>query len=304
MANQTGHDDSNRMSNEYRFIRYEIDPDGLATITFDRPEQMNALLWPMMEEMKAALKRAERDPAAKVIILKGAGRCFSVGYDLQETPPEKVGPGVGPADGTHEPRGVPEYGRGVWNSRAHVQGHIEYERTIWELWKPVIAQVHGYALAGASTVALACDLTMMADDARIGYPPSRWLAPGDNVGIYCFVAGLKKSKEMMFGRIFSGKEAARIGMINYSFPAERLEDETRAIARRIATIPSELLMLNKSVCNRVWEMIGIKTGMEMAGEFDSLAHLADTARPMREAIEKHGSLSAALKELNKPWGGV
>jgi enoyl-CoA hydratase len=292
------------MTTHYEFIQYELDAAGLATITLNSPERMNALSWPMMEELKAALKAAEKDPAARVIILRGAGTCFSVGYDFQETPPNALAPGVGPADGTHEPRGVPEYGRGIWNSRAHVQGHIEYERVIWELWKPVIAQVHGYALAGASTVALACDLTMMSDDAKIGYPPTRWLAPGDNVAIYCYVAGLKKSKEMMFGRMFSGKEAAAMGMINYSFPEEKLEEETRALARRIATIPAELLMLNKSVCNRVWEMMGIKTAMEVGGEFDSLAHLANTARPIKEAMDRLGSLSAALKELNKPWGGV
>ena len=292
------------MSNPYQFIQYEVDSEGLATITLNRPERMNALSWPMMEEVKAALKAAEKDPIARVIILRGAGHCFSVGYDFEETPPDVVRPGAGPADGSHEPRGVPEYGRGVWNSRAHVQGHIEYERVIWELWKPVIAQVHGYALAGASTVALACDLTLMADDARIGYPPTRWLAPGDNVAIYAFVAGLKKSKELLFGKIFSGKEAADIGMINYSYPVESLEQETRALARRIASIPPELLMLNKSLVNRVWELIGIKTAMEIGGEFDSLAHLANTARPIREAMERHGSLSAALREVNKPWGGV
>jgi enoyl-CoA hydratase len=288
----------------YEHIQYEVDGAGLATITLNSPERMNALSWPMMEEVKAALKAAEKDPKARVIILRGAGKCFSVGYDFQETSPDEIGPGIGPADGTHEPRGVPDYGRGIWNSRAHVQGHIEYERTIWELWKPVIAQVHGYALAGASTVALACDLTMMSDDAKIGYPPTRWLAPGDNVAIYCYVAGLKKSKEMMFGRMFSGKEAADIGMINYSFPEAKLEEETRAIAKRIATIPAELLMLNKQVCNRVWEMMNIKTAMEVGGEFDSLAHLAYTGRPIKEAMDRHGSLSAALKELNKPWGGV
>ena len=289
---------------DYQHILYEVDSDGIATITFNEPERLNAFSWPMMEEFKACLKYAEKDTSAHVIILKGAGRCFSPGYDFKETPPDVVKPGYGPADGKEEPRGVPEYGRGIWNSRAHVQDHIEYERLIWDLWKPVIAQVHGYALGGASTIALSCDLTMMADDAKIGYPPTRWLAPGDNVAVFCFTAGLKKAKEMMFGRIFNGKEAADIGMINYSWPAERLEAETRAIAKRIATIPPELLMLNKSLANRVWEIIGIKTAMEVGGEFDSLAHLANTARPIAEAMQRTGSLTAALKELNKPWGGV
>ena len=285
-------------------IEYAVDSEGICTVTFNRPEQMNAFSWPMMEELKAALQRAEKDTSAHVIVLRGAGRCFSVGYDFRETPPDVIRPGMGPSDGKHDPRGVPEYGRGIWNSRAHVQGHIEYEKVIWDLWKPVIAQVHGCALGGGSTLALVCDLTLMADDARIGYPPTRWLAPGDNTAVFAFVAGLKKGKEMMYGRMFSGKEAADIGMINYSWPADRLEAETRAIARRIATIPPELLMLNKSLANRVWEIIGIKTAMEVGGEFDSLAHLANTARPIAEAMQRTGSLTAALKELNKPWGGV
>jgi enoyl-CoA hydratase len=292
------------MPDKHEYLNYEVDADGLATVTFNRPDAMNAFSWPMMEELKAVLQYAEKDPSAHVIILRGAGRCFSVGYDFRETPPHVIQPGAGPSDGTHDPRGVPAYGRSVWNSRAHVQGHIEYERFIWDLWKPVIAQVHGYALGGGSTLALTCDLTMMADDAKIGYPPTRWLAPGDNTAVYAFMAGLKKSKEMMFGRMFSGREAADIGMINYSFPADRLEPETRAIARSIATIPAELLMLNKQMINRVWELVGIKTAMEFAGEFDSLAHLSYTARPIKEAIERHGSLADAMRELNKPWGGV
>lgn len=285
-------------------LEYAVDADGICSITFNRPDIMNAFSWPMMEELKAALQHAEKDTAARVIILKGAGRCFSVGYDFRETPPDVIRPGRGPSDGTHDPRGVPEYGRGVWNSRAHVQGHIQYEKLIWDLWKPVIAQVHGYALGGGSTLALTCDLTYMADDAKIGYPPTRWLAPGDNTAVFAFVAGLKKGKEMMFGRVFSGKEAAEIGMINESFPPAELEEGTRAIARRIATIPPELLMLNKSMFNRVWEIVGVKTAMEVAGEFDSLAHLANCAQPIKEAIEKHGSLADAMRELNKPWGGV
>jgi enoyl-CoA hydratase len=288
----------------WKHLQYAVDSEGICTITFNRPDTMNAFSWPMMEELKAALQHAEKDTSAHVIILKGAGRCFSVGYDFRETPPDVIRPGQGPSDGSHDPRGVPDYGRGVWNSRAHVQGHIEYEKLIWDLWKPVIAQVHGYALGGGSTLALTCDLTMMADDAKIGYPPTRWLAPGDNTAVFAFVAGLKKGKEMMYGRMFSGKEAAEIGMINYSFPADELEEGTRAVARRIATIPPELLMLNKSMFNRVWEIIGIKTAMELAGEFDSLAHLANCAKPIKDAIEKHGSLADAMRELNKPWGGV
>ncbi|ODU69711.1 MAG: hypothetical protein ABT05_02050, partial [Lautropia sp. SCN 66-9] len=214
------------------FVLYERE-GRIAYLTFNRPEVRNALCWPLMERMEKLLKQAETDPEVRVIVLRGAGSCFSTGYDLRESDPTQIQPGVGPADGTHEPRGVPAYGRGIWNSRAHVQGHIHYDQVVWGLWKPVIAQVHGFALAGASTLALACDLTIMADDAKIGYPPTRWLASGDNIGLYSFLAGLKVAREMSYGRMLNGIEAVQSGLANRHFPAEKLAEETRRIAEEI-----------------------------------------------------------------------
>jgi enoyl-CoA hydratase len=285
------------------FLLYEKQ-GRLAYLTLNRPKQLNALCWPLMAAIEKKLKALERDPEIGVIILRGAGRGFSSGYDLQETDPMNMVKGDGPADGTHEPKGVPDYGRGIWNSRAHVQGHVHYDQVIWNLWKPVIAQVHGFALAGASTLAVACDLTIMADDAKIGYPPNRWLAVGDNIGIYSFMAGLKRAREMSYGRILNGKEAYECGLATRHFPAASLEEETRKIAEDIAAIDPELLMLNKMVVNRMWEMMGIRTAMEVSGEFDSLCHMSDTGRALRESIKKHGGLSAGLRAINARWGGI
>lgn len=274
-------------------------------VTLNRPHVLNALCWPLMERLKAVLLAAERNLDVSVIVLRGAGKCFSTGYDFHETRPQEISPGEGPGDGAHEPRGVSDYGRGVWNSRAHVQDHIAYDMLVWNLWKPVISQVHGFALAGGSTLALACDLTFMADDAKLGYPPTRWLATGDNVGIYSYLAGLKKAREMSYGRMFTGKECAEIGLANYSYPQDELAQRTREEAERIAQIEPELLMLNKMVVNRTWEIRGIKTAMEVAGEFDTISHLAYTARPMVEALRRNGDdLAKALKELNQGWGGL
>ena len=284
-------------------ILYERD-GRIAYLTLNRPKLMNALCWPLMEQLEVLLKKAEQDPEVGVIILRVAGKCFSSGYDLKETDPMNMKPGEGPADGTHEPRGVPAYGRSIWNSRAHVQGHIHYDQVIWNLWKPVIAQVHGYALAGASTLALSCDLTIMADDAKIGYPPTRWLASGDNIGLYSLLAGLKRARELSYGRMLNGVEAVQCGLATRHFPAARLAKETRKIADEIATIDPELLMLNKTVVNRVWEILGIRTAMEVSGEFDSLCHLSNTGRALKEAISKHGNLRTALEQINKPWGGI
>lgn len=294
------------MSREHEdedFLLYEL-RGRVAYLTLNRPKQLNALSWPLMEKLKSTLKELERDTKVGVIVLRGAGKCFSSGYDLHETDPRNMVKGEGPADGTHEPKGVPEYGRGIWNSRAHVQGHVGYDIAVWNLWKPVIAQVHGYALAGASTLALACDLTFMAHDAKIGYPPNRWLAVGDNVGIYSFLAGLKIAREMSYGRCLTGVEAAQCGLINRSFPEAELEEETYKVASRIAQIDPQLLMLNKMVVNRTWELMGIRTAMEFAGEFDSLCHMSDTGRVLREAIERKKSLAEGLRSVNEPWGGI
>jgi len=285
------------------FLLYEL-RGRVAYLTLNRPKQLNALCWPLMAALETKLKELERDTKVGVIVLRGAGKCFSSGYDLYETDPTKMVKGEGPADGTHEPKGVPEYGRGIWNSRAHVQGHINYDIAIWNLWKPVIAQVHGYALAGASTLALACDLTIMADDAKIGYPPNRWLATGDNIGIYSFLAGLKIAREMSYGRCLTGTEAVQCGLINRSFPEAQIEAETYKIAAQIAEIDPQLLMLNKMVVNRTWELMGIRTAMEASGEFDSLCHMSDTGRVLREAIERKKSLSEGLRAVNAPWGGI
>jgi enoyl-CoA hydratase len=290
---------------DFENVLYETDDDGLATITLNRPNQLNALSWALLADLEKALRRAEKDPRARVIILKGAGRCFSAGYDFAEMPPVDGDRGVGPADGKHEPRGRPELGRGMWNSRAHVQGHVDYERVIWDLWKPVISQVHGFALAGGSTLALVCDLTICTKSAKFGYPPVRWLSTGDNIAIYSYLVGLKKAKELSFGQMVSGEEAERLGLVNYSVADDKLEEHTRTIAKRVAAIDPELLMLNKMAVNRIWEIRGITTAMGIGGEVDSLAHLAGTGKPMADALERNnGNLAAALKELNLPWGGV
>ena len=275
----------------YAKIDYTMEEDGIARITLNDPERMNALGWDMLAEMDNALKEAEKDSEVRVIIIKGTGRCFSSGYDL--TSPHIQG---------EEPKGQKKFGKGVWNSRAHVQGHIEYWFNIWNLWKPVIAQVHGYCLAGASELACFCDLMIVSEDCRFGYPPTRFMSPGDAAAIYAWHAGLKVAKEMLLGRILSGEECVRYGFANYCFPAEKLEEETTRIARRIAAIPPELIPLSKVAANRTFELMGLRTSVEYGGELDSLSHFLPN-REYHQTIEELG-LSAGLKKLNEPWDGI
>jgi enoyl-CoA hydratase len=216
----------------YQNLIYDKD-NRIVRLTLNRPEKMNALNTPLMNELKSALEEAERDQDVRVIIIKGAGRTFSAGYDL--TPPA---PGQEPAPLPIELQNKYHIGRnhGVWF-------------TIWNLLKPVIAQVHGYCLAGASELAFMCDITIMAEDAVTGYPPVRSFSTPDTL-FHPWLGGMKKAKLMLFtGDTITGKEAAECGMASMAVPADKLEEVTNQIAARVALIPTDLISLIKGAIN-------------------------------------------------------
>ena len=283
----------------YQFIQYEIE-DRLATITFNRPARRNAIHWPMSSELSGALKQAELDPAVSVIILKGAGSCFSSGYDLDRSagaPPKQVGQ----ATATTETAGEHV---SVWDNRARVQGHIEYMLEIWNCWKPVIAQVHGECLGGASALALACDLMIVSQDARLGHPGLRALAPGEETAIFAWHVGMKKSMEMILtGDALTAREMLDYQMANYVFPLERLGEETRTIARRIANVDSQLLALSKTMIHRVFEQMGFSFSMKSSGEFVTLAGRLPSNQEFKRIARERG-LRAAIEWRDAPFGGT
>ncbi len=172
-------------------------------LTLNRPAKRNALSNALRGEIFAALEAGDSDPEVRVIILRGAGTCFSSGYDLAglgELPYHTAG------------------GQGQW-ARHVVEGCFR----IWDLAKPVIAQVHGWCLAGGSELAFACDLVYVAEDAQIGYPAVRTMSPPDNQ-YHAWLMGMRPAMELMLtGDSISGIEAVRLGFANRAFPAERLE---------------------------------------------------------------------------------
>jgi enoyl-CoA hydratase len=290
---------------KYENVIYEVD-EQIVRITLNRPEKRNALNWPLLADLSAALKEAEKDKKIKVIIIKGAGPCFSSGHDLGETMGDaplhkgeltwdesiKSGKGVG-------------VGVSVWDSRAHVQGHINYILEIWNNWKPVIAQVHSYCLGGASGIALACDLLIASEDARLGYPPARGMAPGDEIGIYAWHMGLKKAKELsLTGDSLTADEMLQYGVANYVFPKEKLEEETTKIAKRIAHIDLELLSLSKRAVNRTFDIMGFPVSLQYAGEFDSFGHFTTSAVGEFSKRVREKGIKAALEWRDGPFGGI
>ena len=242
-------------------------------LTLNRPEKRNALSNALRGELFAALEAGDRDPDVRVTILRGAGPCFSAGYDLSR-------------DGGRQP--IPFHtaaGAGQW-ARHVVEGCFR----IWDLAKPVIAQVHGWCLAGGSELATACDLVYVAEDAQIGYPPVRMMSPPDNQ-FHAWLCGLRPAMEMMLtGDAMSGVEAVRVGFANRAFAADKLEAETLAVAERVAKIPTDVQQMNKRSVHRAMEIMGLRAAIRAGTEIQALALTTESSREtfakFREGVTK------------------
>ena len=192
---------------DFELILVDHPADGVARITLNRPEKRNAISTPLRAELLAALEAHDFDDDVRVTVIRGAGDCFSAGYDLSSDllagPPFHSAPGDG-----------------SW-ARQVTQNWFAY----WDLAKPVVAQVHGYAIAGATELAQACDLVYVADDARIAYPIVRVASPPD-WQYHMPLLGVRRAMEIMLtGEDMTGAEAAAVGWANRAFPASTLEEE-------------------------------------------------------------------------------
>ncbi|MGO9855379.1 MAG: enoyl-CoA hydratase-related protein [Acidimicrobiales bacterium] len=238
---------------EYELILVDHPADGVARITLNRPEKRNAISTPMRAELLAALEDHDFDDDVRVTVIRGAGGCFSAGYDLagnlMADPPFHSAPGDG-----------------SW-ARQVTQSWFAF----WDLAKPVVAQVHGYAIAGATELAQACDLVYVADDARIAYPVVRVASPPD-WQYHMPLLGVRRAMEIMLtGEDMTGLEAAAVGWANRAFPAVALEEEVLEIAGRIAGVASDLAQINKRLVHRQAEIMGVRAAIRAGGEFQALA---------------------------------
>ncbi|MDH3706445.1 MAG: enoyl-CoA hydratase/isomerase family protein [Acidimicrobiia bacterium] len=222
-------------------------------VTLNRPDKRNAISTPLRAALFDALHRHDADDDVRVSIIRGAGPCFSSGYDLSsplsDDPPLVVAPGDG-----------------EWARQAG-EGWF----SIWDLAKPVIAQVHGYAMAGGTELAAACDLVYVADDAQIGYPVVRVASPPD-WQFHTPLLGMRTAMEMMLtGDSYTGVEAVRLGFANRSFPADQLDDGVLAIAERVARTASDLQQINKRSVHRAFDVWGARAAIRAGQELQALA---------------------------------
>jgi enoyl-CoA hydratase len=251
----------------YETIAIDAPAERLARITLNRPEKRNAISARMRVELLDALRSHDQDPGVRVTIIRGAGVCFSAGYDLAGGPMME---------------GAPFYsapGDGQWARQCN-----DTWFSIWDLAKPVIAQVHGYAIAGATELASACDLVYVADDAEISYPVVRIMSPPD-WQYHTVLLGMRRAMELMLtGDPISGVEAAAIGFANRSFPAETLEDSVLAVASRVAGVPSDLTQINKRSVHRAFDVWGARAAIRAGTELQALAGHTQTAAEHRQGL--------------------
>jgi enoyl-CoA hydratase len=254
-------------------------------ITLNRPEKRNALNNRLRGELFDTLRAADADADVSISIIRGAGPSFSAGYDLSAD--NRVGQPYQTAGGP-----------GQW-SRHVVEGWF----FIWDLAKPVIAQVHGYCLAGGSELATACDVVFVADDAQIGYPPVRLMSPPD-MQYHPWLVGMRRAMELMLtGDAMSGREAAEWGFATRAFPAAELEARTLEFAERAAKIPVELQQLNKRSVHRAMEIMGIRAAIRAGTEIQALAFTTEASRAYLQQFRRDGgSVREQLDRRDQAFG--
>ena len=263
----------------------------IARITLNRPERLNAIDEHTGSELRAAVERANADDGVHVIVIEGAGRAFCAGYDLKafaegETP---------------------------WNQAMPWDPMIDYRMmkrntddfmSLWRSYKPTIAKVHGYAVAGGSDIALCCDLVVMTEDARIGYPPARvWGCPTTAMWVYRL--GAEKAKRMLLtGDLIDGREAKALGLVLDAVPADALEARVMALAQRMSTVPKNQLMMQKLMVNQAYENMGLATTQMFATLFDGITRHSPEGVWFRHYAAERGFHEAVrLRDSGEPIPG-
>ena len=266
--------------------------DRVGRITLNRPEKLNVLSSGLLFELNDVLHDMEADDSIRVIILRGAGRAFCAGYDL-------TGGGGGPK---RRYKSGDDKGRMlIMGVRTSMQQITDIQMYFWNMAKVTIASLHGYAVAGGCELAMMADLVVAAEDCQIGHPGHRGLGVARNGVIWPLVIGMRKAKELSYtGENILGTEAERIGMINYAWPKDEVEDRTIAFADRLATMSADHLAILKLNMNRFYENMGIYSSVRSSTEQDAMAQLTQFAYEWRDQFAQNG-FKAALKWRDDPY---
>jgi enoyl-CoA hydratase len=268
-------------------VLYE-ERDGVAIVTLNRPDKMNTLNEAVIEGMAEGIDRAASSETVSAVILRGAGTTFSAGYDLAPTDRSPDAPrfrshNYGAARVEHR--------AGAWDPMRdyHMMGHnMRRFMRIWECPKPVIGELRGWAIGGATDMLLCCDLIFMGEDAHIGYAPSRVFGTPTTM-MWVYRVGLEHAKQFLLsGDAVDAATAFRIGLVSKVIAEDLLSEETERYAARFRHIPANQLAMNKLLINQAFENMGLRTTQMLGTLFDGMARHTEEAYRWTESFSEIG----------------
>jgi enoyl-CoA hydratase len=285
------------------YDKEDFEEGSMVTLTMNKPETLNALNIEFSREIDDALTKVEQDDDVKVVVFKGSGKAFSAGYDLGRVY-FVYGGGTGkPEEKSRRPSQRSRLAYDRWRS--------ESLRRIFLLDKITIAQVHGYCIGGGLYMSLCCDMTIAAEDAKIGHSEQRL---GFSGAMYVFpievaLIGQKRARELLLtGKLIDGKEAERIGLVNQVVPADQLEAETRKLARSMTLLPRDGIAIGKATARLAYDSMGLSSAFGQGyightlftniryepGEFNFIKRRRDVG--MKEAVKERDARYKGLIE--------
>jgi enoyl-CoA hydratase len=286
-------------------VLYE-ERDDIAVITLNRPERLNTLTDQVVQGVADGIDAATASAAVRAIVLRGAGRAFTAGYDLQGDPDATP---VGPPDPDYGSWSTPydaprvEQRADAWDPVRDLQfmgNNVRRFMKIWECPKPVLGEIHGFAIGGATDLVLCCDQLFMADDAIIGYAPSRIYGTPTTM-LWVHRIGLEHAKQFLLtGKAIDAPTALRIGLVSEIHPAAELQARVEEHARRFAHIPANQLALNKLLINQAFDNMGLRTTQLLGTLFDGITRHTEEAKRWEESIRQDG-FRQVIKQRDDPW---
>jgi len=287
-------------------LEYSVD-GRVARIELNRPERGNGVTLEMPRELAAAVEQADLDPGVHVIALSGRGKGFCGGYDLVES---AEGRSAGPSDGTGSPLDRAVVARnhdpnGTWDSVVDYQMMSRNLRGFMSLFhanKPVVCKVQGFCVAGGTDMALCSDLLVIADDARIGYPPARvWGVPTSM--LWAHKIGDQRAKRLLFtGDLITGAEALDWGLAIEAPAADELDAVFEALVQRIALVPVNQLVMMKTTLNQAAWAQGLAATQALGVVFDGVARHTPEGYAFQQRAAEVG-FKQAVRERDDPFGG-
>jgi enoyl-CoA hydratase len=260
----------------------------VAWLTLNRPERLNALTNDLIAGVATQIDALAAEDDVRVVVLRGAGRAFCAGYDLDwGTAVESSAERAAEWDPVRDYLGM--------------HRNVEAFMRLWRSPKPVIAAVHGWCVGGGTDLLLCADLVVVAEDARIGYPPARvWGSP--TTALWVYRIGIERAKRLLLtGDAVDGRTAVAWGLASAAVPAERVFDEARALAERVANVPANQLAMMKLLVNQAVENMGLASTQTLGTLFDGIARHTPEGRAWRERAREAG-VREALLERDGPFG--